>query len=47
MICADFVAGANLQDGDPKAFFLSVSRLVGGLSVVQRQQVLEQIGVTL
>ncbi len=46
MICADFLAGANLQDGDLDAFLLSVRRLLGMLSVAQRREVLEQIGAT-
>jgi hypothetical protein len=46
MICADFLAGANLQDGNPHDLFLSVRRLLGMLSVVQRREVLEQIGAT-
>ncbi len=39
MICADFLAGANLQEGDPDAFLLSVRRLLGMLSVAQRREV--------
>jgi hypothetical protein len=44
MICADFLAGANLQEGDPDALFLSVHRLVGMLSAEQRQDILQQVG---
>jgi hypothetical protein len=47
MICADFLAGANLQEGNPEALFLSISRLVGMLPVGQRQQVLEEVGARL
>jgi hypothetical protein len=32
MICADFLAGANLDGGNPKALVLSVSRLLAMLS---------------
>lgn len=44
MICADFLAGANLQDGDPEALFLAVHRLVGMLPAEQREQILQQGG---
>ena len=44
MVCADFLAGANLQAGNPDALFLSVHRLVGMLSAEQRQDVLQQVG---
>ena len=44
MICADFLAGANLQDGDPEALFLAVHRLVGMLPAKQRDQILQQGG---
>src|SRR5712692_11822729 len=33
MICADFLAGANLQNGDTDGLLLSVRRLLGMLSV--------------
>jgi len=46
MICADFLAGANLQEGNPAALFLSVRRLVGMLSPEQRQDVLRQVEAT-
>jgi hypothetical protein len=46
MICADFLAGANLQDGDPQALFLAVHRLVSMLPAAQREQILQQIGRT-
>ncbi len=46
MICADFLAGANLQNGDTDGLLLSVRRLLGMLSVAQRREVLEQIGAT-
>jgi len=41
MICADFLAGANLQEGNPDALVLAVSRLVGMLPTGQREQVLQ------
>jgi hypothetical protein len=41
MICADFLAGANLQDGNPDALVLAVRRLVEMLSTGQREQVLQ------
>jgi hypothetical protein len=43
MICADFLAGANLHEDNPKALFLSVHRLVGMLSPEQRQSIFEQV----
>jgi len=42
MICADFSAGANLDQKNPNALLYSVSRLVGFLSHDQRQAFLEQ-----
>ena len=44
MICADFVAGANLEDGNPEALLLAVHRLVGMLLPEQRQEVLQRVG---
>ena len=41
MICADFLAGANLQEGNPDALVLAVRRLVGMLSTGQKEQVLQ------
>jgi hypothetical protein len=38
MICADFLAGANVEDGSPEALLLSLNRLFGLLPVPQRQQ---------
>jgi hypothetical protein len=46
MICADFLAGANLQDGDPADMLLAVHRLLGMLSPEQRQQILQPAGDT-
>ena len=45
MICADFLAGANLQEGNPDALVLAVRRLVGMLSTGQRDQVLQDESV--
>ena len=42
MICADFLAGANLQDATPEALLASVSRLYGFLPRTERQRFLEQ-----
>jgi hypothetical protein len=46
MICADFLAGANLEDGGSGTFLLAVQRLVGMLRPEQRQQVLQTTEVT-
>ena len=43
MICADFLAGANLENGNPNALLLSLSRLVQYLPPAQRKQFLEQV----
>jgi len=45
MICADFLAGANLQEGNPDILVLAVRRLVEMLPTGQREQVLQEIGV--
>jgi hypothetical protein len=45
MICADFLAGANLQDANPKTFCLAVHRLIEMLSLEQRQQIMEHIEI--
>jgi hypothetical protein len=42
MICADFVAGANLENNDPEALLQSVTRVFKFLSHSQRQAFLEQ-----
>lgn len=46
MICADFLAGANLQADNPEALLLAVHRLVGMLPAAQREQILQQVGTT-
>lgn len=43
MICADFLAVANLQNGDPEALLLALSRLYQLLPPEQRQDFLQQI----
>jgi hypothetical protein len=43
MICADFLAGANLQNGDPKALLLSLSRLYELLPQDQQRSFLTQV----
>lgn len=44
MICADFLAGANLQDGDSEALVLSVRRLLAMLTPQQKDDILQQVG---
>jgi hypothetical protein len=41
MICADFLAGANLQNGDSSALLLALERLFGLLPAPQKQQFLD------
>jgi hypothetical protein len=41
MICADFLAGANLEGGDPSALLLALDRLFRLLPSPQQQQFLE------
>jgi hypothetical protein len=43
MICADFLAGANLENGNPNALLLSLNRLFGLLPHPQRQQFMESV----
>ena len=43
MICADFLAGVNLENGDPDALLLALHRLIGMLSTTQRQQIFERV----
>jgi hypothetical protein len=43
MICADFLAGANVQDGNSEALLLAMRRLLAMLLPEQRQQFLEQV----
>jgi hypothetical protein len=37
MICADFLAGANLDNGDPETLLFSMTRFFKFLSEEQRQ----------
>ena len=41
MICADFLAGANLENGDPETLLLSIARFFKFLPGEQRQKFLE------
>ncbi|MGA7919289.1 MAG: hypothetical protein WCA38_06415 [Candidatus Acidiferrales bacterium] len=43
MICADFLAGANLENGNSKALLLSLQRMVELLPCPQKMEFLEQI----
>jgi hypothetical protein len=43
MICADFLAGANLDNGDPDTLLYSVSRFFKFLPGEQRQAFVQQI----
>ena len=43
MICADFLAGANLDNGNPDVLLHSVSRFFKFLPGEQRQAFVEQI----
>ena len=43
MICADFVAGANLENNNPSALLLALNRLFGLLPLPQRQQFVELV----
>jgi len=42
MICADFLAGANLDNGNPDALLHSISRFFKFLPRTQKQTFLEQ-----
>jgi hypothetical protein len=42
MICADFLAGANLEHGDPEMLLFSMTRFFKFLLEEQRQAFLEQ-----
>jgi len=41
MICADFLAGANLDHGDPETLLFSMSRFIRFLSEEERRSFLE------
>ncbi|MFZ0634197.1 MAG: hypothetical protein WA755_06575 [Candidatus Acidiferrales bacterium] len=43
MICADFLAGANLENGNPNALLVSLKRLIKFLPRAQKVDFLEQM----
>jgi len=43
MICADFLAGANLDNGDSETLLFSVTRFFRFLSAAQKQTFLKQL----
>ena len=43
MICADFLAGANLDNGDPETLLFSMKRFFRFLSNDQKQEFLKSI----
>ena len=43
MICADFLAGANLDNGDPETLLFSLKRFIGFLRDDQKQILLETV----
>jgi len=43
MICADFLAGANLENGDPDALLISLCRVFEFLPRPKQQEFLEQV----
>jgi len=43
MICADFLAGANLENNNPKALLFSLSRLMEFLPRAQKEEFLQQM----
>jgi len=45
MICADFIAGVSLENGDEKALVLSLNRLINLLSSARRNQLIEHLGL--
>jgi hypothetical protein len=44
MICADFLAGANLDHGDPETLLFSMTRFFRFLPEAQKQDFLKQVG---
>jgi hypothetical protein len=46
MICADFLTGANLENGNSKALLLSLERMVELLPCPQKMEFLEQLRST-
>jgi hypothetical protein len=45
MICADFLAGAHLVDGDPSALFISVCRLIEFLPERMKAELRERMSI--
>ncbi len=45
MICADFLAGANLDNGDPRTLLFSMTRFFKFLSEGQQQEFLDNLSV--
>jgi len=43
MICADFLAGAHVENGDPKILLFSMLRLFRFLPAAQKQEFLQQV----
>jgi hypothetical protein len=43
MICADFLAGANLENGSPKSLLLALSRLFSLLPQPEKKEFLEEV----
>ena len=43
MICADFLAGANLENADTKPLRLALNRLFGLLTSTEQQEFLETV----
>ena len=43
MICADFLAGAHLENGNPKILLFSMLRLFRFLPTAQKQEFLQQV----
>ena len=44
MICADFLAGAQVENGDPKILLFSMLRLFRFLPIAEKQEFLREIG---
>jgi hypothetical protein len=47
MICADFLAGVSLEAGNTEAVLPPLTRLILGLPIQQRKQLLENVQVAL
>ena len=46
MICADFLGGASLENGNPKALLFAINRLFKFLPTEYKQEFVDQIGTT-